>query len=102
MDLATRYIKIYVHKERKDRLLMCQHYIAWAATYKVTIRALRVDPAREWLVAPSRKYFDAKGIRLEVIPPHQQDVYGVAERCLQLLEQTARALMLDASTPHSQ
>ena len=101
VDLATRYIKIYVHKERKDRLLMFQHYIAWAASYKVTIRAFRVDPAREWLVAPLRKYFDAKGIRLEVIPPRQQDANGVAERCVQLVKQTARALMLDASAPHS-
>ena len=80
---------------------MFQHYIAWAASCKVTIQAFRVDPAREWLVAPLRTYFDAKGIRLEVVPPRQQDANGVAARCVQLVKQTARALMLDASAPHS-
>ena len=101
IDLATRYIKIYLHKQRKDRLRMFVHYLAWCASYDIKVRAFRVDPAREWLVDPLRKYFDAKGVRLEVIPPRQQDANGVAERCVQLLKQTARALMLDSNAPHS-
>ena len=81
-------------------LRMFVHYLAWCASYDIKVRAFRVDPAREWLMDPLRKYFDAKGVRLEVIPPRQQDANGVAERCVQLFKQTARALMLDSNAPH--
>ena len=80
---------------------MFLHYLAWCVSYDIKIRAFRVDPAREWLVDPLRKYFDVKDVRLEVIPPSQQDANGVAERCVQLLKQTARALMLISNAPHS-
>ena len=80
---------------------MFVHYLAWCASYDIKVCAFRVDPAREWFVDPLRKYFDVKGVRLEVIPPRQQDANGVAERCVQLLKQTARALMLDSNAPHS-
>ena len=80
---------------------MFVHYLAWCASYDIKVRAFRVDPAREWLVDPLRKYFDVKGVSLKVIPPCQQDANGVAERCGQLLKQTARALMLDSNALHS-
>jgi len=60
-----------------------------------------VYPERKCRVDPLRKYFEAKGVRLKILEPRQQDANSVGERCVQLLKQTACALMLDSYAQYS-
>ena len=64
VDLATRHVKVYLHKRKIDRLRMFRHYVAFAASHGVTIKSFRTDPAREYLCTSLHKYFDARGIQI--------------------------------------
>lgn len=62
------------------------------------IRSWRVDGGTEF--QGFKKWAEAEGIRVTVTPPHTPEANGPSERYGGYINQTARAMILDAGLPH--
>jgi hypothetical protein len=100
IDDNSRYTFIYFLKHRNDALTYFKQYrVAVEKFLELEIAVLRVDNAPEFIEGDFRDYCREEGIQYEKTVPDASQQNGVAERANQTVENSMRAMLLDAGLP---
>jgi transposase InsO family protein len=100
IDDFSRYTFIYFLKHRSDALNYFKEYKAAVEKYLgEVIVVLRIDNAPEFIEGEFRDFCLKEGIQFEKIVPDASQQNGVVERGNQTVENSMRAMLLDAGLP---
>lgn len=99
-DGYSRWVWTYYIKTR-DAALACFKLVeAFLDTqFKIKIKALRVDNAREYTQGQFKHYLDSRGILLQATAPYSPQQNGVSERLNRVLIEHARAMLIEHNAP---
>jgi hypothetical protein len=100
VDDFSRYIFIFFLKHRNEALIFFKQYRVAVEKYlEEEIAVIRVDNAPEFIEGEFKLYCLEEGIQFEKTVPDASQQNGVVERANQTVENSMRAMLLDAGLP---
>jgi hypothetical protein len=100
VDDYSRYTFVFFLKHRNDALMYFKQYrVAVERFLKEQVAAIRVDNAPEFIEGEFATYCAEEGIQYEKTVPDASQQNGVVERANQTVENSMRAMLLDAGLP---
>ena len=99
-DEASSFISVNILKLKEHVAERFQFNVEqWEAATKTRVTKIFSDRGGEYIDGALQRYFLSKGITHEFAVPHMKQTNGKAERVNQTLNDTVRAMLIEASMP---